>query len=118
MMQFLFSLLRINALYIVRALLAHPQEVVHKRHLVYYMRVMSVDVHGSVHLGIIYVQFKVQLDVLILYSLFFFILSSTYFGCYLHPPSGAQLQRTAIGVYGFCMLVHWSRYWLGVYYKL
>jgi hypothetical protein len=25
-----------------RALLAHPQEVIHKRHLVYYVHVMSV----------------------------------------------------------------------------
>jgi hypothetical protein len=33
-----------------------------------------------------------------IYSLFFFILSSTCFGCYLYPSSGAQLQRTAIGV--------------------
>jgi hypothetical protein len=48
-------------------------------------------VHGSVHLGKIYVQLKFQLDVLFMYSLFFFILSSTCFGCYLHPSSGAQL---------------------------
>jgi hypothetical protein len=102
-MQFLFSLLRIKVLYIFRALLAHPQEAVHKRHLVYCVRVMLVDVYGSVHIGNIYVQFKVQLDVRIMYSLFFFILSSTCFGCYLHPSSGAQLQRTAIGVYGFGM---------------
>jgi hypothetical protein len=26
-----------------RALLAHPQEALHKRHLVFYLRVMSVD---------------------------------------------------------------------------
>jgi hypothetical protein len=32
------------------------------------------------------------------YSLFSFILSSTCFGCYLHPSSAAQLQCTAIGV--------------------
>jgi hypothetical protein len=48
-----------------------------------------------------------------MHSLFFFILSATCFGCYLHPSSGAQLQCTATGVYGFGMLVHWSRYWLG-----
>jgi hypothetical protein len=32
-------------------------------------------------------------------SLYFFLdnLSSTCFGCYLHPSSGARLQRTAIG---------------------
>jgi hypothetical protein len=40
--HFLFSLLRINGLYIFRALLAYPQEAFHKRHLVYYLRVMSV----------------------------------------------------------------------------
>jgi hypothetical protein len=37
-----------------------------------------------------------------MHSLFFFILSSTCFGCYLHPSSGAQIQRTAIGV---CMVL-------------
>jgi hypothetical protein len=37
----LFSLLRINGRYMFRALLAHPQEVLHKRHFVYCLRVMS-----------------------------------------------------------------------------
>jgi hypothetical protein len=41
-MHFLFSLLRIKGLYMFRALLAHPQEGLHKPHLVYYVRVMSV----------------------------------------------------------------------------
>jgi hypothetical protein len=41
-MHFLFSLLRIKGLYMFRALLAHPQEAVHNRHLVYCVRVMSV----------------------------------------------------------------------------
>jgi hypothetical protein len=56
----------------------------------------TFDVHGSVLLGNIYVLFQVQLDV----RVFFISLidSSTFFGCYLHPSSGAQLQRTAIGV--------------------
>jgi hypothetical protein len=50
------------------------------------------DVHGSVHLGNIYVQLNVQLDVYVFVciphsSLFF---SFTCFGCYLHPSSGAQ----------------------------
>jgi hypothetical protein len=40
--HFLFSLLRIKGLYMFRELLAHPQEVLHKRHLVYCERVMSV----------------------------------------------------------------------------
>src|SRR5215468_4345274 len=41
-MHFLFSLLRIKGLYMFRALLAHPQEVLNKRHWVYCVRVMSV----------------------------------------------------------------------------
>jgi hypothetical protein len=45
-MHFLFSLLRIKGLYIFRALLAHPQEALHKRHLVYCWRVMSVGCPG------------------------------------------------------------------------
>jgi hypothetical protein len=42
-MHFLFSLLRIKGLYMFRALLAHPQEALHKCHFVYCVRVMSVD---------------------------------------------------------------------------
>jgi hypothetical protein len=45
---------------------------------------------------VIYVLFKVQLDVLVFFISL--IVSSTCFGCYLHPSSGAQQQRTAIGV--------------------
>jgi hypothetical protein len=41
-MHFLFSLLRIKVLYIFRALLAHPQEVLHIWHFVYCVCVMSV----------------------------------------------------------------------------
>jgi hypothetical protein len=41
-MHFLFNLLRIKGLYMFRALLAHPQEALQKRHLVYCVRVMSV----------------------------------------------------------------------------
>jgi hypothetical protein len=41
-MHFLFNLLRIKGLYMFRALLAQPQEVLHKRHFVYCVRVMSV----------------------------------------------------------------------------
>src|SRR5215510_2248471 len=44
----------------------------------------------------VYAQLNVQLDVFVYV---FFILRSTCFGCYLHPSSGAQLQRTAIGVF-------------------
>jgi hypothetical protein len=42
LMHFLFSLLRIKCLYMFRALLEHPQEALHKRHLVYCVSVMSV----------------------------------------------------------------------------
>jgi hypothetical protein len=41
-MYFSFILLRIKGLYMFRALLAHPQEVLLKRHLVYFVRIMSV----------------------------------------------------------------------------
>jgi hypothetical protein len=37
-MHFLFNLLRIKSLYMFRALLAHPQEALDKRHLVYCVR--------------------------------------------------------------------------------
>jgi hypothetical protein len=48
-MHFLFSLLRIKILYMFRALLAHPQETLHKRHLVYCVRVTSV---GCARIGV------------------------------------------------------------------
>jgi hypothetical protein len=41
-MHFSFNLLRIKGLYMFRALLAEPQEVLHKRHLVYCVSIMSV----------------------------------------------------------------------------
>jgi hypothetical protein len=34
--HFLFNVLRIKGLYMFQALLSHPQEVLHKRHLVYW----------------------------------------------------------------------------------
>jgi hypothetical protein len=40
-MHFSFNLLRINLLYMFRALLAHPQEALHKRHLVYCVKLQS-----------------------------------------------------------------------------
>jgi hypothetical protein len=66
--------------------------------------IIGFDVFGSVHL-------QVQLDVH--YILYFFLdnVSSTCFRCYLHPSSGAQLQRTAVGLVWFCVLFHWNRYW-------
>jgi hypothetical protein len=45
-MHFLLNLLRINGLYMFQALLAHPQEALHKRQLVYCVRVMSVGTPG------------------------------------------------------------------------
>jgi hypothetical protein len=41
-MHFLFNLLKIKSLYMFRALFAQPQEAIHKRHLLYCVRVMSV----------------------------------------------------------------------------
>jgi hypothetical protein len=41
-MHFLFNLLRIKVLYMIRVLLAHPQEAINKQHLIYSVRVMSV----------------------------------------------------------------------------
>jgi hypothetical protein len=41
-MHFSFSVLRIKGLYMFRALLVHPQEELHKRHLVYCVCIMSV----------------------------------------------------------------------------
>jgi hypothetical protein len=48
--NFLFNLLRIKDFYMFRALLAHPQEALHKRHLVYCVRVMSV---GCIRIGVV-----------------------------------------------------------------
>jgi hypothetical protein len=41
-MHLIFNLLSTNGLYMFRALLAHPQGALHKRHMVYYLRAMSV----------------------------------------------------------------------------
>jgi hypothetical protein len=42
MTHFSFNLLRIKGLYMFRALLAQPQEALHKRHLVYCVRIITV----------------------------------------------------------------------------
>jgi hypothetical protein len=65
-------------------------------------------VHGSVYLGNVYVQFKVQLDVhvfiCILYSSLFLALHVS--GAICTHPQEHKLQRTAIGVCnGFDMLI-------------
>jgi hypothetical protein len=49
-MHVLFNSLRIKGLYMFRALLDHPQEALHKRHLVYCTRVMSV---GCTRIGVV-----------------------------------------------------------------
>jgi hypothetical protein len=41
-LHFLFSLLRIKGLYMLRALLNHPHDSLHKRHFVFCVHVMSV----------------------------------------------------------------------------
>jgi hypothetical protein len=46
-MHLLLSWLRINGLYVFRALLEHPQEALQIRHLVYCVRVMSVGCTSS-----------------------------------------------------------------------
>jgi hypothetical protein len=70
------------------------------------------DVHGSVHLGNVYVRLTVQLDargfICILYSSVFALHVS---GAICIHPQEHKLQRTTIGmcnVYG--MLIHRSRY--------
>jgi hypothetical protein len=45
--HFLFNLLRIKGLNMFRALLTHPQEALHKPHLVYFVRVISVGCTSS-----------------------------------------------------------------------
>jgi hypothetical protein len=40
--QFAFSLLKIKGMYMLEALLSHPQKALNKRHLVYCVRIMSV----------------------------------------------------------------------------
>jgi hypothetical protein len=42
-MHFSFNLLRIKGLYMFRALLAHPQEALHTRHLVYCVRIVKLQ---------------------------------------------------------------------------
>jgi hypothetical protein len=46
-MHFAFILLRIKGLYMFQALLAYPQEALHKRHLVYWVRIMLETCRGS-----------------------------------------------------------------------
>jgi hypothetical protein len=57
----------------------------------FYPILCKFNVHGSVHLGNVYVQLKVQLDVLFMYSLFLCIFSSTCFGCNSTHPQELQM---------------------------
>jgi hypothetical protein len=58
-MNFLFNLLRIKGLYMFRALLAYPQKEIHKRHLVYCMRIMPV-VSGTVAVKLAHILYSHQ----------------------------------------------------------
>jgi hypothetical protein len=53
-MHILLNLLRIKGLYMFRVLLAHPQEALHKQHMVYCVRVMSVGCTSTAHLRRLY----------------------------------------------------------------
>jgi hypothetical protein len=57
---------------------------------------------------IIYVQLRVQLDVLIMYSLFLSIFNSTWSS---GSPTIAYSHRCVCNNFG--VLIHWSSYWLG-----
>jgi hypothetical protein len=46
--HFLFILLRIKGLYMFRALLSHHQKALHKRHLVYCVRIMQFHCNGGI----------------------------------------------------------------------
>jgi hypothetical protein len=61
-MRFSFNLLRIKGPYMFRALLAHPQEALHKLHLVYCVRIMSVG------WGTVAVKLQPCLSLLTLYA--------------------------------------------------
>jgi hypothetical protein len=75
----------------------------------------TFDVHGSVHLGKIYVRLNVQLDAHYMYSLFLYIFALHVSAAICTHPQEQKLQSTAIGVCnGYGMLIHWSRHWLGL----
>jgi hypothetical protein len=73
-MHFLFNLLRIKGLYNFRALLAHPQEVLHKQHLVDGVRVMSVACPRSGVELVPLILNKLNKKCITLVSLYWFIL--------------------------------------------
>jgi hypothetical protein len=50
MMQFSFNLLRIKGHYVFRTLFAHPQEGIHKRHLVYCVSIIQQPSHSKLTL--------------------------------------------------------------------
>jgi hypothetical protein len=68
---------------------------------------LGFDVHGSVHIGNVYVRLKVQLDAYYMYYLFLYIFAlHVSCGICTHPQEH-KLQSTAIGmcnVYGMLTL--------------
>jgi hypothetical protein len=71
------------------------------------------DVHGSVHLGNVYIRLRVQLDANYMYSLFLYVFALHVSGAICTHPHEHKLQITAIGMCnGYGMLIHWSMYWL------
>jgi hypothetical protein len=62
------------------------------------------DVSGSVHLGNI-CFYLIPTGCTICFISFLKNFKLYMFRCYLHPSSGAQLQCTAIGFYGFVCFI-------------
>jgi hypothetical protein len=54
------------------------------------------DVYGSVHLGNLYVQLEVQLDVFVYVFFIALYFCSKCFGCYLHQSSGTQTAEYSL----------------------
>jgi hypothetical protein len=77
-------------------------------------RFQQFDVHGSVHLGNVYVRLKVQLNVHgFLCILYFTIFALHVSGAICTYHQDHKLQSTAIGMRNGCgMLILWNRYWL------
>jgi hypothetical protein len=59
-MHFLINLLRIEGLYMFRALLAYLQEALHKRHYVYCVHVMSVGCYQNLSVLVVYIYIYIH----------------------------------------------------------
>jgi hypothetical protein len=94
-MHFLFNLLRTKGLYMFRALLAHPQETLHKRHMVYCMRIMSVGC------GTVTVKLQPCHSLLILYAR-----SIPNAVCKAHPEDEQVMLETCTG---FWFSINWTK---------